>query len=107
MIGGGYMRGSSSARAEPSPCSPDSDPPCATARSAASSRKARKFAIPAPGREVEVDPDVQAAVAEVPVVDAAATVAGEHAVELAQVGAEPLRRHRGVLPARPRLAAVR
>ena len=31
MIGGGYMRGSSSARAEPSPCSPDSDPPCATA----------------------------------------------------------------------------
>ena len=62
---------------------------------------------PGAGCEVEVDPDVQAAVAEVPVVDAAATVAGEHAVELAQVGAEPLRRHRGVLPARPRLAAVR
>ena len=47
MIGGGYIRGSSSARAAPSPCSPESDPPCATARSAASSRNARKFAIPA------------------------------------------------------------
>ena len=61
---------------------------------------------PGPRREVEVDPHVQAAVAEVPVVDAAAAVPGEHGVELPQVGAEPLRRHRGVLPARPGLAAV-
>ena len=68
---------------------------------------ARKFAMPGLREQVEVDPDVQAAVAEVAVVDAAAAVPGQHAVELAQVGAEPLGRHRRVLPAGPRLAAVR
>ncbi len=34
-----YILGSSSARAWPSPCSPDSEPPCATTRSATSSEK--------------------------------------------------------------------
>ena len=55
-----------------------------------------------PGRreQVEVDPHVQAAVAEVAVVGAPAAVPGQQRVELAQVGAEPLRRHRRVLPAR-------
>ncbi len=106
MISGGYIRGSSSARATPSPCSPDSEPPCATARSAASIMNARKSAIPDLGEQVEVDPDVQAAVAEVAVVGAAAAVPAQQRVELAQVGAEPLGRHRGVLPARPGLAAV-
>ncbi len=43
---GPYILGSSSARACPSPCSPDSDPPCATTRSASSSEKARKRATP-------------------------------------------------------------
>lgn len=46
MICGGYIRGSSSARAWPSPCSPDSDPPCATTRSAAAIMKSRKFCTP-------------------------------------------------------------
>lgn len=41
-----YMRGSSSARAWPSPCSPLSEPPCATTRSASSSEKRRKRATP-------------------------------------------------------------
>ena len=101
------MRGSSSARATPSPCSPESDPPCATARSAASSMNERKSATPGRREQVEVDPDVQAAVAEVAVVGAAAAVLAQQRVELPQVGAEPLGRHGGVLPARPRLAAVR
>ena len=57
--------------------------------------------------EREVDPDVQAAVAEVPVRQAGQPVLGQQRVELAQVGAEPLRRDGGVLPARVRGVAVR
>ena len=57
--------------------------------------------------QVEVDPDVQAPVAEVAVVGAAAAVLAQQRVELPQVGAEPLGRHGGVLPARPRLVTVR
>ena len=57
---------------------------------------------PRRGDQVEVDPDVHAAVTEVPVVGAAPAVVVEQLLELAQVGAEPLGRDRGVLPARAR-----
>ena len=63
---GEYITGSSSLRARPSPCSPDSDPPCEVTRCAASARNRR---ITRATRLVqrEVDPDVDAAVPEVPV----------------------------------------
>src|SRR5690606_9468460 len=53
--------------------------------------------------ERQVDPHVDAAVAEVPVGQAGDAVAVEQRVEVAQVGTEPLGRHGGVLPAGPRL----
>ena len=53
--------------------------------------------------ELEVDAHVQAAVAEVAVDDPVAVVAGHEVLEVAQVVPEVLRRHGGVLPARPRL----
>lgn len=46
-MGAPYIFGSSSARACPSPCSPDSEPPCATTTSASSSEKRRKRPTPA------------------------------------------------------------
>ncbi len=46
---GEYITGSSSLRARPSPCSPDSDPPCAATRCAASVRNWRMTPGP-PGR---------------------------------------------------------
>ena len=58
------------------------------------------------GEQVEVDPHVDAAVAEVPVVGPCPGVPREQRVELPQVSAQPLGRHRGVLPARPRLTPV-
>ncbi|CAI4170767.1 hypothetical protein CCOS2040_18555 [Streptomyces albidoflavus] len=58
------------------------------------------------GEQVEVDADVDAAVAEVPVRGAAQPVVGEQGAEVAQVRAEPGGRHRAVLPAGPRLGAV-
>lgn len=58
------------------------------------------------GEQVEVDTDVDAAVAEVPVRGAAQPVLGEQGAEVAQVRAEPGGRHRAVLPAGPRLGAV-
>ena len=58
------------------------------------------------GEQVEVDADVDAAVAEVPVVDALPTVLLHERVEATQVRAEPVRRDGGVLPAGPRLTAV-
>ena len=51
------------------------------------------------GRQREVDPGVHAAVAEVPVRQRVEPELGEERVEVAQVGAEPRRRHGGVLPA--------
>ena len=59
------------------------------------------------GDQVEVDPDVHAAVAEVPVVGAAPAVVVQQLAELPQVGAELLGRHRGVLPARATLPCRR
>ncbi len=58
-------------------------------------------------QQVEVDTDVDAAVAEVPVRRAAQPVRPEEPSEVAQVRAQPGRRHRAVLPAGPRLGAVR
>ncbi len=58
--------------------------------------------------EVEVDPHVQAAVAEVPVGHPTQPELTQQPVELPQPRTEPLGRHRGVLPAgvrRPRQAA--
>ena len=57
--------------------------------------------------EVEVDAHVHAAVTEVPVGHALQLVALEQLVEVAQPGPEALGRHRGVLPARERLALER
>ena len=48
MVAGGYIRGSSSLRARPSPCSPERDPPWAATRSATSSAM-RRTAATAPG----------------------------------------------------------
>ena len=50
--------------------------------------------------EVDVEADVQAAVAEVPVGQALHVVRVEQRVEVAQVVAQPLRRHGRVLPSR-------
>lgn len=47
ITSGPYIRGRSSARACPSPCSPDREPPWETTRSASSPEKLRKRAIPA------------------------------------------------------------
>jgi hypothetical protein len=60
----------------------------------------------AAAQEVEVDPHVHAALAEVPVGRAGETVPAEQLVEPAQVVAKALRRNRGVLPAAPGLGAV-
>ncbi len=49
MVAGGYIRGSSSLRRRPSPCSPESEPPLAATRSATSSAIRRTDAT-APGR---------------------------------------------------------
>ena len=57
--------------------------------------------------EREVDADVHAAVAEVAVRDAVETVFGEQHVLLAQVGAQAIRRHCRVFPAREGLARER
>ena len=43
---GEYIRASSSLLARPSPCSPESEPPCATTRSAASERNLRNRVTP-------------------------------------------------------------
>ena len=51
--------------------------------------------------EGEVDADVQAAVAEVPVEEACQAVRSEEGLELADVGAEVLRRDGRILPSRP------
>ena len=104
---GEYIRGSSSERARPSPCSPDIEPPYDATRSAASSMKCRNRPAPAGVLELEVDAHVHAAVAEVAVGDAVEPAVLEQRVEVAQVGAELLRRDRGVLPARLRRAAQR
>ncbi len=56
--------------------------------------------------QVEVDADVDAAVAEVAVQGAAQAVFGEQRPEVAEVRAEPGGRHRAVLPAGPGLTAV-
>ena len=49
IVSGGYIRGSSSPRTRPSPCSPDSEPPFAATRSATPSAIRRTLAT-APGR---------------------------------------------------------
>ncbi len=59
------------------------------------------------GNQVEVDPDVHAAVAEVAVVGAPPAVVVHQLAELPQIRPELLGRHRGVLPAGPGLPAVR
>ena len=53
------------------------------------------------GHEVEVDPAVDAAVAEVPVHRGPVVVAAEQLAEAAQVGAEAVGRYRRVLPSLP------
>ncbi len=102
-----YMIGRSSPRARPSPCSPESEPPCDATSRAASVMKRAEDADAGARLERHVDADVDAAVAEVAVRQAVEAVLGEERVELAQVGAEPLGRHGRVLPARPRLRARR
>lgn len=62
---------------------------------------------PGARQQVEVDADVDAAVAEVPVRGAAQVVGAQQVPEIAQIRAEPGGRHRAVLPARPCLAPVR
>ncbi|HEY1276253.1 MAG TPA: hypothetical protein VGF25_15175 [Thermoleophilaceae bacterium] len=63
--------------------------------------EAAPLADPAGALQVEVDPAMGAAVAEVPVHRRAVLVAPEQALEAAQVGAEPFGRHGGVLPSLP------
>ena len=102
MASGGYMRGRSSLRSRPSPCSPESDPPSRATRSATSSEM-RRIAARAPGRrQVEERADVQAADARVPEPDGGHALAREHGAHRAREPGEPLRRHRGVLDERQR-----
>lgn len=54
IICGEYMIGSNSDRARPSPCSPDSEPPCATTNAAASVQNARMTARPSALRRSKV-----------------------------------------------------
>ena len=91
--------GSSSARDWPSPCSPESEPPSESTRSAASSRKRRQVAMPSALVEVEVPAGVDAALAVVAVERALVAVAVGQLLQLAQVLAEALGRDRRVLPA--------
>ncbi len=58
------------------------------------------------GQQVEVDTDVDAAVAEVPVGRAAQTVLGQQGAEVPQIRAEPGGWYGAVLPAWPGLGAV-
>ena len=104
---GEYIRGSSSDRARPSPCSPDIEPPYDATRSAALSTNSRNLPRPGGVLELEVDPHVHAAVAEVAVGNAVQRALLEQRVEVAQVGAELGGRHGGVLPAGLRRAAQR
>ena len=62
---------------------------------------------PAAAREVEVVADVHAALAEVAVVDAPEAVPRRERPQVAQVVADPLGRHRRVLPALPVVLALR
>ncbi|MGX1222642.1 hypothetical protein RKD42_003901 [Streptomyces ambofaciens] len=66
-------------------------------------REAAEAGHPGVRQQVEVDAYVDAAVPEVPVRDAAQAMGGQEAPEVPQVGAQPGRRHRAVLPAGPRL----
>ena len=59
------------------------------------------------GDQVEVDPDMHAAVAEMPVVGAPAAVIVHQLAELPQIRPQLPGRHRSVFPAGPGLAAVR
>ena len=83
----------------PSPCSPESEPPCETTRSAASSRKERNARMPGSRLQVEVRARVDAALAVVAVERALVAVLAGELAEVAQVVAEPLRRDGRVLPA--------
>ena len=101
-----YMRPSSSERARPSPCSPETEPPRATTRSVASSTNDRYAATPFGAEQIEVDPHVHAALTEVPVRGAGQAVSAHQLVEAAQVVGEAFRRYGRVLPAAPRLGTV-
>ena len=104
---GPNITGRNSARAWPSPCSPESEPPYLTTSAAASPRKPRQCAMPSRRRQVEVDARVHAAVAEVAVDRGAVAVAVDQRAELAQVVAEAQRVHRRVLPANDRIGTAR
>ena len=58
------------------------------------------------GEQIEVDAHVHAALTEVPVGRPGQPVAGHQRVQATQVVGQPVRRHRGVLPAAPGLGAV-
>ena len=97
------MSGSSSLRARPSPCSPDSEPPYPATRRAASSTNARYRERPrsgslpaAKGKSMRT---CRQPSPKCPYGTPLQPVAVEQLVELAQVRAELLRRDGGVLPA--------
>ena len=106
-IAGENWRSSSAPRARPSPCSPDSDPPWATTRSAAALMKAPSRSPRPRPVQPEADAQVDAALAEVAVRDAPQVVVAEQRPQLAQVRGKALRRHDPVLESRPRRGAVR
>ena len=82
---GPNILGSSAARACPSPCSPENDPPKRTTRSAARSINSRKLPFPPRVEEIEVDAHVHAALAVVAVERAAIAVFVHQLRERAQV----------------------
>ena len=94
-----------SPRAWPSPCSPDSEPPKLTTRSAASSMKALKFSMPVGGVQVEADAAVDAALAEVAVERRIVVVLVEQLAQVAQVCGRPFPAARPSLPSRARCRA--
>ena len=76
MSSGPNILGSSAARAWPSPCSPESEPPKESTTSAARSMNSRKCSYPFGVAKVEIDAGVDAALAVVAVERAAEAVLG-------------------------------
>ena len=81
----------------PSPCSPDSEPPLATSRSAPRSARRRKRARSSGVGQVEQRPHVHAADRGVAVDDRHGALVAERLAQARQVGAEALDRHGAVL----------
>ena len=94
-------------RAWPSPCSPDSEPPKLHDQLGGLVHKRLELFDPLRSVQVEADPAVDAALAEMPVERGLIAIFVEQLTQLGQVGADLVGRHGGVFPARPTCRAAR